>query len=186
MGTEKEPEKNEHKAERPPEAPPTKGNEGKEASPLLIGRLTHGDVPDVVALFKRVWEPYLGGLPGEVQRDWQPSQLEFTSGMEGVTYFAARRGNRIIGVIGCRMDSGACELINLAVDSDHRRHGIATALLAAAQGWAEHADARSLHVDVLARFGDAMALLRASGYKEAGVLHKHFWGEDVRIFERVL
>lgn len=186
MGTEKEAEKTEHKPERAPEPAAAKSVEGKETNPLIIGRLTHGDVPDVVALFRRVWEPYLGGLPPEVQREWQPSQLEFTSGMEGVTYFAARRGNRIIGVIGCRNQSGSCELINLCVDAEHRRHGIATALLAAAQGWAQHADARALCVEVLARFSDAMALLKASGFKEAGLLHKHFWGEDVRLFERLL
>ncbi len=186
MGTENQVEKVERRAERPATEGAAKPPEVKEAPPLLIGRLTHEDVPDVVALFRKVWEPYHAGFPPEVQREWQPTPLEFTSGMEGVTYFAAKRGNRLIGIVGCRMGAGACQLINLCVDAEERRHGIATALLAAAHGWAQHANARSLFVDVLVRFQEALALFKASGFKEAGTLRKHFWGEDVRIYEKIL
>ncbi|HEV2316060.1 MAG TPA: GNAT family N-acetyltransferase [Thermoplasmata archaeon] len=164
----------------PPAAPPGNG------AGLVIGRLTHEDVGDSVQLFRRVWEPFLAGLPVEVQKTWQPTALEFTSSMEGVTYFAARRDNKLVGVVGCRLTAGACQLLNLCVDAEFRRRGTGTALLAAALGWAQHANARSLCVDVMDRFGDAMALLKASGFTQAGVLHRHFWGEDVRMFEKVL
>lgn len=158
----------------------------RSVAPLVIERLTHEDVADVVQLFRRVWDPYLSGLPAEVQRAWQPTPLEFTSGMEGVTYFAAKRGGKVIGVVGCEMDAAACHVMNLCVDVEERRRGIGTALLAAALGWAQHANARSMFVDVLVRFQEAMGLMKASGYADCGTLHHHFWGEDVRMFEKIL
>lgn len=177
-------DKPEKKGERPPaEVPPAKGPEVKH---LAIERLTHEGVGDIVSLFRRVWEPYLNGMPPEVQKIWQPTALEFTSAMEGVTYFAARRDNHIVGVVGCKLVDGACHLQQLCVDVEQRRHGTATALLAAALGWAQHANARSIYVDVLQRFPEAMSLFKASGFTEAGTLHRHYWGEDVRVFERLL
>jgi len=177
-------EKSEKRADRP--AAEAAGGKSPEAKPLAIERLTHEDVGEIVQLFRRVWEPYLTGLPPEVQRRWQPTPLEFTSGMEGVTYFAAKRGGKIIGVIGCRMVDGACHLLHLCVDVEHRRHGIGTALLAAGLGWSQHANARSIYGDVLARFPEALGLFKACGFTEAGLLHRHFWGEDVRVFEKIL
>ena len=179
MATQTPPVKEERRAERPAAEP-------SPPAPLIIERLTHEDVANIVALFRRIWEPYLAGMPPEVQRAWQPSPLEFTSGMEGVTYFAAKRENRLIGTVGCEMENGSCHLLNLCVDTEQRRHGIGTALLAAAIGWAQHANARSIHADVLHRFSEARALLKATGFTEAGVLHRHFWGEDVQLFEKIL
>jgi ribosomal protein S18 acetylase RimI-like enzyme len=189
--TEKVPEKGDkpERGERPERT--EKGSNGKsaepkEVKPLVIERLTHEDVLDMVQLLRRVWEPYMAGMPSEVQKEWQPTPLEFTSRMEGVTYFAAKRDNRLIGFVGCQLLSGSCHLVNVAVDTDHRRHGIGTALLAAALGWAQHANARSIYVEVLERFQDAKNLFRATGFKEAGDLHRHFYGEDVRLYEKIL
>jgi GNAT superfamily N-acetyltransferase len=187
-GAEKERSERSEKTEKRAEGTngkPTETKE-KEVKPLVIERLTHEDVPDMVQLLRRVWEPYMAGMPPEVQKQWQPTPLEFTSGMEGVTYFCAKRDNRLIGFVGCKLAAGACQLVNVAVDADHRRHGIGTALLAAALGWAQHANARSIYVEVLERFQDAKNMFRATGYKEAGDLHRHFFGEDVRLYEKIL
>ncbi|MHB8351464.1 MAG: GNAT family N-acetyltransferase [Thermoplasmata archaeon] len=187
MATENAAEKSEKKNERAAVEPAVpRAAEVKVVKPLVIERLTHEDVADIVSLFRKVWDPYLVGLPPEVQRAWQPTPLEFTSGMEGVTYFSAKRDKQLIGVVGCAIHAGSCHLLNLAVDVEHRRHGIGTALLAAATGWAQHAQTKSLYVEVLARFQDAMALLTASGFTKAGTLHRHFWGEDVELFEKTL
>ncbi|MCI4345612.1 MAG: GNAT family N-acetyltransferase [Thermoplasmata archaeon] len=177
MATNHRPEKGEKLAEPPsPPAP----------QPIIVERLTHQDVPEICNLFRRVWEPYLAGLPVEVQRAWQPTPLEFTSGMEGVTYFSARRDGKLVGVIGCELVDGACHLVNLCVESDHRRQGVGTSLLQAALEWARHAGARSLWADLLPRFGDAGMLFADEGFTVAGTLRRHFWGEDVKQYERLL
>jgi len=139
------------------------------------------------ALFKRVWDaPPVTGIPPELLKSWQPTPLEFTSGMEGVTYFAARRDGRLIGAVGCEFDRGNCRLLHLAVDAEARRSGVATALLTAAVEWARHSNVPVVWGVALARFTAVPALLKKLSFVECGVLHRHEWGEDVRLFERLL
>lgn len=156
------------------------------AKPLVVERLTHQDVNEICALYKRVWEEFRPTLKPEVVKAWEPSPLEFTSWMEGVTYFAARRDGRMIGAIGCRVAEGSCQLLHLAVDPEHRREGVATALSAAAIEWARHANCQSIWVDALARFDAAAEVLRRLGFVDAGQLHRHYFGEDVRLLELML
>jgi len=157
-----------------------------DARPVAVDRLTHEDVNDICSLYRRVWDAYRPTLPPELVKAWEPTPLEFTSWMEGVTYFAARRDGRMIGAIGCQFLDGACRLVNLAVDPDARRQGVATALANAALEWARHNNSRSIWVDALATFTGAAEMFKRLGFAEAGVLHRHFWGEDVRLLERIL
>jgi ribosomal-protein-alanine N-acetyltransferase len=154
--------------------------------PVVVERITHQDVAAICALYKRVVETHPADLPVELLKGWQPTPLEFTSWMEGVTYFAARREGRLIGSVGCEIRRGACHLVHLAVDPEFRRQGVATALVGAALDWARRSNASVLWIDPLAKFTGAVALLRHLGFSEAGVLHKHEWAEDVRLFERLI
>ena len=168
--------------ERAP-SPPAKPGE----SPVSVERITHQDVPEICALYRRVWEPtHSPALPAELVKSWQPTPLEFTSRMEGVTYFAARREGKLLGIVGCEVAHGNCHLVHLAVDPEARRKGVASALVAAALEWARHANAAEMWVDALEQFPAAVALFKRLGFSECGVLHKHEWNEDVRLFERIL
>ena len=163
--------------ERPAEKPP---------GPLVVERITHQDVPAVCALYKKVWESDSTGLPTQLVKSWQPTPLEFTSWMEGVTYFAGRRDGRLIGAVGCELREGSCRLVRLAVDPEVRRQGVASALLEAAVDWAKRSNAPEVWVDALARFAAAASLFRHLGFAECGRLHRHQWNEDVLFFERLL
>jgi GNAT superfamily N-acetyltransferase len=174
---------------------PEQGDRGAEGTvspvppkphPVVVERITHADVPAICTLLKKVGDAQPAGLPAELLKAWQPAPLEFTSQMEGVTYFAARRDGRLIGAIGCEIRHGTCHLMVLAVDPETRRQGVASALLGAATEWAKRSNAPSIWVDALARFTPVAAFLRRHGYSEAGALHKHEWGEDIALFERVL
>lgn len=158
----------------------------KAPGATLVERITHQDVPSICALYKKVWEPPPAGVPTDFVKTWQPSPLEFTSWMEGVTYFLARKDGRVVGVIGCELRHASCQMMDLAVDPDARRQGVATALVSAAIEWAKKSNSRSIWIDSLSLFGPATALFRHLGFAEAGILHKHEWGEDVNLFERVL
>ncbi|HEV8048984.1 MAG TPA: GNAT family N-acetyltransferase [Thermoplasmata archaeon] len=166
---------------RPPA--PTKVN---AKPPVSVERLTHQDIPEICALYKRVWEQYRPELPAEMVKSWAPTPLEFTSWMEGVTYFAARREGRMIGAVGCEINDGSCRVVNLAVDPDARRQGIGSQLAVAAVDWAKHNNSNSVWVDALARFSAAAAMFKQLEFAEAGVLHRHRWKEDVRLFEKLL
>jgi ribosomal-protein-alanine N-acetyltransferase len=154
---------------------------------VVVERITHQDVPEICALYRRVWEsPTESGLPAALLKSWQPTPLEFTSWMEGVTYFAARRDGRLVGAVGCEVDHGNCHLVHLAVDPEARRKGVATALVSAGVEWARHANAAQVWADGLSRFTAVSALFKKLGFTECGVLHKHNLNEDVRLFERIL
>jgi len=175
-----------HGSDRGGERPPTPEMKSV-AGPMVVERITHQDVPEICALYRRVWEtPAHPGLPPDLVKSWQPAPLEFTSWMEGVTYFAARRDGRLVGVIGCEVAHGNCHLVHLAVDPEARRQGVGTALVTAGVEWAKHASATQVWGDALSRFTPAAALFKHLGFTECGVLHKHEWNEDVRLFERIL
>ncbi len=153
---------------------------------VVVERITHQEIPAICALYKRVWDAERTGLASELIKTWQPTPLEFTSWMEGVTYFAARRDGRVIGVVGCEVRHGSGHLVHLVVDPDHRRQGVASSLLTAALDWAKRAGVPAVWVDALARFSGASALFLHHGFAECGLLHKNQWNEDVRLFERLL
>jgi GNAT superfamily N-acetyltransferase len=166
-----------------PRPPATKGT-GKPA--ISVERLTHQDIPEICALYKRVWETFRPELPPEMVKSWAPTPLEFTSWMEGVTYFAARRDGRMVGAVGCELNDGSCRVVHLVVDPEARRNGIGSALASAALEWARHNNSASVWVDALARFTAAAEMFKRLGFAEAGVLHRHRWNEDVRLFEKLL
>jgi len=163
-----------------------RGAERPAIAPVLVERITHQDVPAICSLYKRVWEAEPPGTPTELLKAWQPTPLEFTSWMEGVTYFMARRDGRLVGVVGCELRHGSCRLLNLGVEPDARRQGIGSALVGATVEWARHSGASSVWVDALARFANASALFKRLGFAPAGVLHRHEWNEDVQLFELIL
>lgn len=158
----------------------------KKNHPLAVERLTHLDIPTICALYKKVGDAQAPGLPAELIKAWTPTPLEFTSRMEGITYFAARRDGRMVGAIGLELRQGAVHLVHLAVDPEARRQGVATALVTTAVEWAKRSNAPVVWVDALTRFTGASALLKHLGFTEVGLLHKFEWAEDVRFFERVL
>ena len=153
---------------------------------VAVERVTHQDVNEVCALYKRVWDAQKGDLKPEMIKAWQPAPLEFTSWMEGVIYFVARRNGKVAGVVGLAVQHNSGRIVNLAVDPDLRRQGVATALIRAAVDWARHASCASVWADALTRFTAAADLLRHLGFQEIGVLHRHEWSEDVRFFEELL
>jgi GNAT superfamily N-acetyltransferase len=163
-------------------APPAE----KKGHAIVVERLTHQDVPAICALYKKVGDSWPPGLPAELLKAWQPAPLEFTSRMEGITYFAARRDGRMVGSVGCEVYHGSCNLIDLAVDPEVRRQGVGTALLTAALEWAKRGNVRSVWVETPMRFTGAGPILKRHGFVEAGALHRHDWGEDIQLFERVL
>jgi len=173
-------------SDRRVDRPPAAEKSDAAPRPFAVERLTHHDINDICALYRRVWEEFRGKLPDDLIKAWEPTPLEFTSWMEGVTYFAARRDGKMIGAVGCELADGSCRIVHLGVDPDSRRQGVGTALTNAATEWARHNTCLSIWVDALTKFEAAVEVLRHLGFQDAGVLHKHYWSEDVRLLEKIL
>ena len=172
----------------PTEKPQGKPSNGANhpVSVVVVTQATHSDIPDICNLYKRVWDEYKGKLPEELIKTWEPAPLEFTSWMEGVTYFSARKEKRVVGVVGCSLAHGAVQMVHLVVDPEARRLGIASSLVGACLEWARRAGASSVWVEAQNRFEGAIHLFRKVGLTESGTLHRHFLGEDVHLYEQVL
>ena len=155
-------------------------------APLVILQATHNDIPEICALYKRVWDEYRGKLPEELIKSWEPSTLEFTSWMEGVTYFAARRDKKLVGIVACMPNDKAIQIAHLAVEQEYRRQDVGTNLVTLAIDWSRRSGANSVWVETLEVFDGAIRLFSKLGLRKCGELHRHFWNQDVHIFERVL
>ncbi len=91
-----------------------------ETEPLTIRLLAHADLPEVIAIERRAftapWSLAMFGL-----------ELSKPSGI----CLAALRGQRLVGYLVCSRYDGVWHLMNIAVEPEYRRTGIATALLTA-------------------------------------------------------
>ena len=152
---------------------------------LSVTQATHVDIPDICGLYKKVWDEFRGKVPQELEKTWQPSPLEFTSMMEGMTYFAARKDRKLVGVVCCSMVDGAMYISHIAVDPDFRHQGIGQALIGQCLEWAKRSNAASGWIEAMSRFTHAVSLFRKLGFKDTGVIHKHLWKEDVVLLEIV-
>lgn len=151
----------------------------------MVERMTHEGIPEICVLYKRVWDS-VPELPSEIVKAWTPTPLEFSSWMEGVTYFIARVDGKLVGAVGCAIEHGSCRILRLGVDPAGRRWGVATALTHQAIEWSRKNHCQSVWADVLARFDGATDLFKKLGFDECGGFHRHFWNEDVRLFEKLL
>ena len=91
-----------------------------ETEPLTIRRLSLADLPEVMAIERRAftapWSLAMFGL-----------ELSKPSGIS----LAALRGRRLVGYLVCSRYDTVWHLMNIAVEPDRLRGGIATALLGA-------------------------------------------------------
>jgi ribosomal-protein-alanine N-acetyltransferase len=152
---------------------------------LTVTQATHVDIPDICGLYKKVWDEVRGKVPQELEQTWQPNPLEFTSMMEGMTYFAARKDRKLVGVVCCSMVEGAMYISHIAVDPEFRRQGVGQALVGQCLEWAKRSNAASGWIESISRFHPAISLFKKLGFKESGVIHKHLWKEDVTLLEIV-
>lgn len=144
------------------------------------------DAVEISALYKRVWDKYSGKFPDELIRARQPSADQMKEWIRHDTYFVAKEGTRIVGVMGCSLKHGTCLLMHMAVDKRYRKRGIGSALTRKAINYAEENGAIKVWLDTTPRLKEAIALYEKHGFVRRGHLKKHYWGEDIYLYERIL
>jgi [ribosomal protein S18]-alanine N-acetyltransferase len=143
-------------------------------NPLAIRRLAYADLPQVIAIERRAFVT-----------PWSLAMFVLELSKPSGICLAARRDERLVAYLVCSRYDRVWHLMNIAVDPDERRHGIATALLE--RLYAEIADpAAQLTLEVRRSNTSAIALYERQGFRAAGVRRRYYQdnGEDAVVMWR--
>ncbi len=156
------------------------------AAAIEVRRLTYADLPQVVAIERRAFTtPW--SLAMFVLELSKPSGVclaaevdEAEAGDE-----ASGRGRELVGYLVCSRYDLVWHIMNVSVDPDRRRRGIATALLEALFEKVGDADAQ-LTLEVRRTNRAALELYDRLGFKAAGVRRRYYAdnGEDAIVMWR--
>ena len=150
------------------------------ASAVRIRRLTYSDLPQVVAIERRSFTtPW--SLAMFVLELSKPSGICLAAELE--TDDEADR--ELVGYLVCSRYDTVWHVMNVSVDPDRRRRGIASALLAALIEQIGDAEAQ-ITLEVRRSNGGAMVLYERFGFRSAGVRRRYYQdnGEDAIIMWR--
>ena len=144
------------------------------SAPLDIRRLTYADLPQVIAIERRAF-PTPWSLAMFVLELSKPS---------GICLAATREG-KLVGYLVCSRYDTVWHLMNVAVDPDARRTGVATALLRALLERVDDPGARYT-LEVRESNLAAIALYERFGFRTAGMRRRYYQdnGEDALIMWR--
>jgi ribosomal-protein-alanine N-acetyltransferase len=148
------------------------------ASAVDIRRLTFADLPQVVAIERRAFST-----------PWSLAMFVLElSKPSGVCLAAETAGSderELVGYLICSRYDTVWHVMNVAVDPDRRRHGIATALIAALLAEVGDRDSQ-VTLEVRRSNAGAIALYERFGFRSAGVRRRYYQdnGEDAVIMWR--
>jgi ribosomal-protein-alanine N-acetyltransferase len=142
--------------------------------PPQVRRLTYADLPQVMAVERRAF-----GTP------WSLAMFVLELSKPSGICLAALRDERIVAYVICSRYDTVWHVMNVAVDPNARRTGVATAMLRALL--AEIGDPRArLTLEVRRSNAAAIALYERFGFRSAGTRRRYYQdnGEDALIMWR--
>ena len=101
-------------------------------------------------------------------------------------WLVALEGETVAGYVGSQSVLGEADIMNVAVAPEHRRKGIASALLNALQEALAAREVHSLTLEVRDSNGPAIALYESLGYIQVGLRPNYYHKpkEDARILRK--
>jgi [ribosomal protein S18]-alanine N-acetyltransferase len=144
------------------------------ARPVEIRPLLYTDLPQVIAIERRVFPT-----------PWSLAMFVLELSKQTGVCLAAVSGRKLIGYLICARYDTVWHLMNLAIDADQQRSGIATALLAELYRRVEDDDAR-FTLEVRRSNVIAIRLYEREGFRAAGVRKRYYQdnGEDALVMWR--
>jgi ribosomal protein S18 acetylase RimI-like enzyme len=145
----------------------------------IIRPYRDSDAPDVVQLSLRAWAPVFASelamvgaeiferLNGQDWRIRQRRDVEDALANENMRVWVADVGGRAVGFVAAKLDvdDGIGEIYMLAVDPDHQRRGLGSALTDVATDWIRDA---GLPIAVIDTAGDDSHAPARRTYEKAG------------------
>jgi ribosomal-protein-alanine N-acetyltransferase len=143
------------------------------AAAVEIRRLIYADLPQVVAIERRAFTT-----------PWSLAMFVLELSKPSGICLAAEVENEVVGYLVCSRYDTVWHVMNIAVDPDRRRRGIATALLAALLD--RVGDDAPVTLEVRKSNAGALALYERFGFRSAGLRPRYYAdnGEDAVIMWR--
>jgi ribosomal-protein-alanine N-acetyltransferase len=144
------------------------------ASAVEIRRLTYADLPQVVAIERRSFTT-----------PWSLAMFVLELSKPSGICLAAEVSDELAGYTICSRYDTVWHVMNVSVDPDRRRRGIASAMLAALIERIDDPDAQ-ITLEVRRSNEGAIALYERFGFRSAGVRRRYYQdnGEDAVIMWR--
>jgi [ribosomal protein S18]-alanine N-acetyltransferase len=155
------------------QAAPRADAQGGAGIPLDIRRLSYGDLPDVIAIERRAF-PSPWSLAMFVLELSKPTSI----------CFGAVTNSELAGYLICSRYHTVWHLMNVAVDLDYRRLGVASRLIEQLLDEAGAAERYTLEVRV--SNSEAIRMYESFGFRSAGVRRSYYHdnNEDALIMWR--
>jgi [ribosomal protein S18]-alanine N-acetyltransferase len=144
------------------------------STPPDISRLTYADLPQVIAIERRAFPT-----------PWSLAMFVLELSKPSGVCLSARRDGRMVGYVVCSRYDTVWHIMNVAVDPDERRTGVATALLRSLLERVGDPRARYT-LEVRQSNTAAIALYEGLGFRTAGLRRRYYQdnGEDALIMWR--
>jgi [ribosomal protein S18]-alanine N-acetyltransferase len=151
-------------ARRPQERPPA----------IQIRPLSYPDLPQVISVERRVFPT-----------PWSLAMFVLELSKQSGVCLAAFDGERLVAYMICSRYDTVWHIMNIAVDLDHQRQGLATALLRELYERVDDPDAR-FTLEVRRSNGVAIHLYEREGFRAAGMRRRYYQdnGEDALVMWR--
>lgn len=150
-----------------------------------IERARESDASQISSLYKKVWDEYKGKFPNELIVAREPSVKQVRRWIKQDTYFVTKEDGKVVGVVGCSLKHGTCLLVHMVVDKNKRNKGIGSALTEKVITYARENNAIKVWLDTSPVLKEAISIYRRFGFVKCGHLRKHYWGEDIDLYELV-
>ena len=139
-----------------------------------IRRLGYPDLPQVMAIERRVFPT-----------PWSLAMFVLEMSKQTGICLAAVRGGRLCGYLICSRYETVWHVMNVAVDLDHQRTGVASAMLANLYSRVDDPNAR-FTLEVRRTNAGAIALYEREGFRAAGLRRRYYQdnGEDALVMWR--
>jgi ribosomal-protein-alanine N-acetyltransferase len=153
---------------------PTTSSTAQSQPAAEIRRLTYQDLPQVIAVERRVFPT-----------PWSLAMFVLELSKESGVCLAAFSEGRLVGYLICSRYDTIWHIMNVAVDLDHQRRGLASALLADLYRRVGDAQAR-FTLEVRRSNAVAIHLYEREGFRAAGVRRRYYQdnGEDALVMWR--
>jgi ribosomal-protein-alanine N-acetyltransferase len=145
------------------------------SAPLVeVRRLLYTDLPDVIAIERRVFPT-----------PWSLAMFVLELSKQSGICLAALSEGDLVGYLICSRYDTVWHIMNVAVDIDHQRRGLASAMLAELYGRVADDDARYT-LEVRRSNTVAIRLYEREGFRAAGMRRRYYQdnGEDALVMWR--